>query len=74
MKLFYLDNSTSLNKLNLLLNLPTIPQDKEVKLNIKPEMRQYTTIKVKVPPPHITGELEPVCRQHSRLHKNVLPV
>ena len=38
-KLFYLDNLTSLNKLNLLLNLPTIPQDKEVKLNIKPEMR-----------------------------------
>ena len=39
MKPFYLDNLTSLNKLNLLLNLPTIPQDKEVKLNIKPEMR-----------------------------------
>ena len=37
-KLFYLDNLTSLNKLNLLLNLPTIPQDKEVKLNIKLEM------------------------------------
>ena len=37
-KLFYLDNLTSLNKLNLLLNLPTIPQDKEVKLNIKLEI------------------------------------
>ena len=34
-KLFYLDNLTSLNKLNLLLNLPTIPQDKEVELDIK---------------------------------------
>jgi hypothetical protein len=37
-KLFYLNNLTSLNKLNLLLNLPTILQDKEVKLDIKPEM------------------------------------
>ena len=37
-KPFYLDNLTSLNKLNLLLNLPTIPQDKEVELNIKLEM------------------------------------
>ena len=34
-KLFYLDNLTSLNKLNLLLNLLTIPQNKEVKLDIK---------------------------------------
>ena len=34
-KLFYLDNLTSLNKLNLLLNLLTILQDKEVKLDIK---------------------------------------
>ena len=38
-KSFYLDNLTSLNKLNLLLNLLTIPQDKEVKLDIKPEVR-----------------------------------
>ena len=38
MKPFYLDNLTSLNKLNLLLNLPTIPQDKEVELNIEPEI------------------------------------
>ena len=37
-KLFYLDDLTSLNKLNLLLNLPTIPQDKEVELNIEPEI------------------------------------
>ena len=37
-KLFYLDNLTSLNKLNLLLNLPTILQDKEVELNIKLEV------------------------------------
>ena len=37
-KLFYLDNLTSLNKPNLLLNLPTILQDKEVKLDIKPEI------------------------------------
>ena len=33
-KLFYSDNLTSLNKLNLL----TIPQDKEVELDIKPEV------------------------------------
>jgi hypothetical protein len=38
-KPFYLDNLTSLDKLNLLLNLPTIPQNKEVELNIKLEMR-----------------------------------
>ena len=57
-KLFYLDNLTSLNK----LNLPTIPQDKEVELNIKPEVCQYTIIKVKVPPLYITGKLELVCR------------
>ena len=37
-KLFYLDNLTSLDELNLLLNLPTIPQDKEVELNIKLEV------------------------------------
>ena len=58
MELFYLDDLTSLNKLNLLLNLPTIPQDKEVKLNIKPKVHQYTTIKIKVSPPYTTGELE----------------
>ena len=61
-KPFYLDNLTSLNKLNLLLNLPTILQDKEVELNIKPEVCQYTIIKVKVPPLYITGKLELVCR------------
>ena len=33
-KLFYLDNLTSLDELNLL----TIPQDKEVELDIKPKM------------------------------------
>ena len=38
MKLFYLDNLTSLNKLNLLLNLLTILQDKEVELDIKPKI------------------------------------
>jgi hypothetical protein len=38
-KLFYSNNLTSLNKLNLLLNLPTIPQDKEVELNIELEVR-----------------------------------
>ena len=37
-KLFYLDNLTNLNKLNLLLNLLTIPQNKEVKLDIKPKI------------------------------------
>ena len=57
-KPFYLNNLTSLNKLNLLLNLPTIPQDKEVELNIKPEIYQYTIIKVKVPPLYITSKLE----------------
>ena len=60
MKLFYSDNLTSLNKLNLLLNLPTIPQDKKVKLNIKLEIHQHTIIEVEVPPLYITGELEPV--------------
>ena len=60
MKPFYLDDLTSLNKLNLLLNLPTIPQDKEVKLNIKPEMRRHTIIKVKVPLLYITSKPEPV--------------
>ena len=39
MKPFYLNNLTSLNKLNLLLNLPTILQDKEVELDIKPKVR-----------------------------------
>jgi hypothetical protein len=57
-KLFYLNNLTSLDK----LNLPTIPQDKEVKLNIKPEVCQHTTIKVKVPPLYITSKPEPVRR------------
>ena len=38
-KPFYLDDLTSLNKLNLPLNLPTISQDKEVKLNIKLKVR-----------------------------------
>ena len=33
-KPFYLDDLTSLNK----LNLPTIPQDKKVELDIKPEV------------------------------------
>ena len=37
-KPFYLDNLTSLNKLNLLLNLPTILQNKEVKLDIELEI------------------------------------
>ena len=74
MKLFYLDNLTSLNKLNLLLNLPTIPQDKEVELDIKLKVYQYTIIKIKVPPLYITGELEPVHRQYSRLYKNILLV
>ena len=37
-KPFYLNNLTSLNELNLLLNLPTILQDKEVELNIKLEV------------------------------------
>jgi hypothetical protein len=55
-KLFYLDNLTSLNKLNLL----TIPQDKEVKLDIKLEVHQHTIIKVEVPLLYITSELEPV--------------
>ena len=58
MKLFYLNNLTSLNKLNLLLNLPTILQDKEDKLNIKPEVYQHTAIKVKVPLLYITSKPE----------------
>ena len=61
-KLFYLDNLTSLNKLNLLLNLPTILQNKKVKLNIKPEVHQHTTIEVKVLPLYITSKPEPVRR------------
>ena len=69
-KLFYLDDLTNLNK----LNLPTIPQDKEVELNIKLKACWYTTIKVKVPPLYITSEPEPVCCQCSRLYKNALPV
>ena len=59
-KPFHLDNLTSLNKLNLPLNLLTILQDKEVKLNIKPEVCRYTTIKVKIPPLYITSKPEPV--------------
>ena len=62
MKPFYSNNLTSLNKLNLPSNLPTILQDKEVELDIKPEVCQHTTIKVKVPLPHITSELELVHR------------
>jgi hypothetical protein len=58
MKPFYSDDLTSLNKPNLLLNLPTIPQDKEVELNIKPEIHRHTIIKVEVPPLYITGEPE----------------
>jgi hypothetical protein len=57
-KPFYLDNSTSLNELNLPLNLLTIPQDKEVELDIELEMRRYTIIKVKVPLLYITSEPE----------------
>jgi hypothetical protein len=38
-KPFYSDNLTSLNKLNLLLNLLTILQDKEIELDIKLKMR-----------------------------------
>ena len=52
MKPFYLDNLTSLDKLNLLLNLPTIPQDKEVELDIEVEVLLL----------YITGEPEPVHR------------
>ena len=37
-KPFYLDDLTSLDKLNLPSNLPTILQDKEVKLDIEPEV------------------------------------
>ena len=59
-KPFYLNNLTSLNKLNLLLNLPTILQDKEVELNIELKMHQYTTIEVKVPLLYITSKPEPV--------------
>ena len=59
-KPFYLDNLTSLNKLNLPLNLLTILQDKEVELNIKPKVHRHTTIKVKVPLLYITSKPEPV--------------
>ena len=59
-KPFYLDNLTSLNKLNLLLNLPTILQDKEVELNIKLKVYQHIIIKVEVPLLYTTGEPEPV--------------
>ena len=68
-----MDNLTSLNKLNLLLNLPTIPQNKEVELDIELEIHQHTIIKVKVPPLYTTGELELVYHQYSRLCKNALP-
>ena len=57
-KPFYLDNLTSLDK----PNLPTIPQDKEVELDIKPKVHQHTTIKIKVPPLYTTSELELVHR------------
>jgi hypothetical protein len=60
-KPFYLDDLTNLNKLNLSLNLPTILQDKEVELNIKPKIHQHTTIKVEVLLLYITKEPEPVC-------------
>jgi hypothetical protein len=73
-KLFYSDNLTSLDKLNLLLNLPTIPQDKEVKLNIKLKMRWHTIIEVEVPPLYITSELELVYYWCGRPHKNTLLV
>ena len=71
-KPFYSDDSTSLDEPNLPSNLPTIPQDKEVELDIEPEMRRHTTIEVKVPPPHTTGEPEPVRRRRGRPHKNAL--
>jgi hypothetical protein len=71
-KPFYLDNLTSLDKLNLPLNLPTILLDKEVKLNIELKMRRHTTIKVEVPLLYITSELEPVRCQYGRLYKNTL--
>ena len=57
-KPLYLNNLTSLNKLNLLLNLPTIPQNKEVELDIKPEIHQYTIIEVEVPLLYITSKPE----------------
>jgi hypothetical protein len=44
----------------MLLSLLTIPQDKEVELNIKLKVHQYTTIKVKVPLLYITSKPEPV--------------
>ena len=55
-KPFYLDDLTSLNK----LNLPTIPQDKEVELDIELKVHRYTTIKVKVPLLYTTSKPEPV--------------
>jgi hypothetical protein len=61
-KPFYLNNLTSLNKLNLLLNLPTIPQDKEVELNIKLKVCQHTIIKIEVLPLYITSKPELVHR------------
>ena len=72
-KLFYLDNLTSLNKLNLLLNLPTILQDKEVELDIEPEVYWYTTIKAEVLLLYTTNKPELVYYWCSRLYKNVLP-
>jgi hypothetical protein len=68
-KPFYSDDSTSLDE----PNLPTIPQDKEVELDIEPEVRRHTTIEVEVPPPHTTGEPEPVRRRRGRPRKNALP-
>ena len=68
-KPFYSDDSTSLDE----PNLPTIPQDKEVELDIEPEVRRHTTIEVEVPSPHTTGEPEPVRRRRGRPRKNALP-
>ena len=62
MKLFYLDDLTSLDKLNLLLNLLIILQDKKVELNIKLKIYRYIIIKVKVPLLYITSKLELVRR------------
>ena len=63
---------TSLDKPNLPSNLLTIPQDEEVELDIEPEVRRHTTIKVEVPPLYITGEPEPVRRRRGRPRKNAL--
>ena len=74
MKPFHSDDSTSLDEPNLPSNLPTIPQDKEVELDIEPEVRRHTTVEVEVPPPHTTGEPEPVRRRRGRPRKNALPI